>query len=384
MGSRGSVDRVWLTGAMVCLLSLLLGDFLVFKANRLVAGEGAGLGATPWTGAALLIWVGLCAGSLAADPRWRKLSAVSGALLLLLLLFLAGHRSTLLLTGHPDFARVSLGSGFWGALFGLFIALVHAVKILPGRWLKPLVAGALGGGLLLLLTTGSLDSLSLAREYAAKQDRFAGELLAHLKITFLAVGASSLIGFPLGLLLVRRDRIQRPVFSFLNTVQTIPSLALFGLLIAPLAALSAHFELLRKLGITGIGWAPAVIALTLYALLPVVRNTFVGFRSLDQDTLQAGRGMGMTGLQLFLRVELPLAAPLLLNGIRVSGVQTVGNTAVAALIGAGGFGVFIFQGLGQGAADLILLGALPTVLLAVLFDLSMQGLIAATTPRGVS
>jgi osmoprotectant transport system permease protein len=378
------VDRVWLTGAGLCLVFLLGGDFLLFKANRLAAGQGAGLGASPWAGLALLLWAVLFAGSLCRTVRWKKVSAWSGVLLLLLLLLLAGLLSSVLLDGQPDFARVSLGSGFWGALFGLFIALVHAVKTLPGRELRLLVPLTLGAGMALLLNAGTLDSLSLAQEYAAKQDRFSGELLTHLKITFLAVGASAFIGFPLGLLLVRRSRLHRTVFSFLNTVQTIPSLALFGLLIAPLAALSAHSALLRELGITGIGWAPAVIALTLYALLPVVRNTFVGFRSLDQDTLQAGRGMGMTGLQLFFTVELPLAAPLLLNGIRISGVQTVGNTAVAALIGAGGLGVFIFQGLGQGATDLILLGALPTVLLAVLFDLLLQGVIAVATPRGVA
>jgi osmoprotectant transport system permease protein len=94
--------------------------------------------------------------------------------------------------------------------------------------------------------------------------------------------------------------------------------------------------------------------------------------------------MGMTGKQLLFKVELPLAAPVLLNGVRISSVQTVGNTAVAALIGAGGFGAFIFQGLGQGATDLILLGAIPTVLLAVCFDFLLQGLITVVTPRGLS
>jgi osmoprotectant transport system permease protein len=378
------VDKVWLTGAGLCLLFLLGGDFLLFKANRLVAGDPVALTATHWSAIAFLLWAWLLAGALNV-PLWlRKGSALAGALLLLLLLFLAGHLSSQLLAHEPDFARVSLGSGFWGGLFGLFIVLVHAVKTVPGKELRALVPLTLGAGAALLLVSGTLSSLSLAMELAAKQDRLYNELLAHLKITLLSVGASAAIGFPLGVLLVRKHRYNRPVFSFLNTVQTIPSLALFGLLIAPLAALSAQYELVRKLGIAGIGWAPAVLALTLYALLPVVRNTVVGFRSLDKDTLQAGRGMGMTGLQLFFRVELPLAAPLLLNGIRVSGVQTVGNTAVAALIGAGGLGVFIFQGLGQGATDLILLGALPTVLLAVLFDLLLQGLIALSAPKGVS
>jgi osmoprotectant transport system permease protein len=166
----------------------------------------------------------------------------------------------------------------------------------------------------------------------------------------------------------------------LDIVQTIPSLALFGLLMAPLAFLAERSPVLTSLGVQGIGWAPAAIALTLYALLPVVRSTAAGFGSVDRGVVEAGLGLGMDRLQLLRRVELPLALPVVLGGIRVALVQAVGNTAVAALIGAGGLGVFIFQGLGQAAMDLVLLGALPTVALALLADLGMQAVSAALGP----
>jgi osmoprotectant transport system permease protein len=384
MGRWGGTDRVWLTGAVACLLFLLGGDFLLFRANRLVEGEGLSILSTPWAIPAILLWTGLFAGSLRRSLAMRGTAVACGALLFLTLLFLAGHLSSTLLSGQPDAARVSLGSGFWGSLLWLSVVLLHAGKTNAVLGAGKPVLLTLTFGTFLLLWSGTLDSLSLLQEYATRRSRFIDELTSHMAITFAAVGASAVMGFSLGLLLLRSKRFRGPVFSILNSLQTIPSLALFGLLIAPLAALSSRSGVLRDIGVGGIGWAPAVVALTLYALLPMTRSTYVGFKSLNEDTLHCGRGMGMTGLQLFMRVELPLAMPLLLNGLRVTSVQTVGNTAVAALIGAGGLGVFIFQGLGQGAADLILLGALPIVFLAILLDLAFQALVTATMPKGMS
>jgi osmoprotectant transport system permease protein len=137
------------------------------------------------------------------------------------------------------------------------------------------------------------------------------------------------------------------------------------------------------MGIQGIGWTPAVIALTLYAMLPVVRNTYAGLAGVEPELVEAGKGMGMSRVQLLVFVELPRAFPIVLGGLRIACVQNVGNTAVAALIGAGGLGVFIFQGLGQSALDLIMLGAVPTILLAVGVDALFQVLIRLVTPRGL-
>jgi osmoprotectant transport system permease protein len=162
-----------------------------------------------------------------------------------------------------------------------------------------------------------------------------------------------------------------------------PSLALFGILIPVLAAVTLRFPALADLGIKGIGAAPAIIALTVYSLLPVARNTYTGFASVDPAAIEAGTGMGMTSAQLLLRIEIPIASPVILNGIRVALVQAIGLTAVAALIGAGGLGVFIFQGLGQAANDLILLGAIPTIFIAVVVDSMMSGIIMLLQPKGL-
>jgi osmoprotectant transport system permease protein len=160
----------------------------------------------------------------------------------------------------------------------------------------------------------------------------------------------------------------------LNLLQTVPSIALFGLLLVPLSSLAAAIPSLAALGIGGIGMAPAVIALFLYALLPVVRNGVAGLAGVDVGVVDAARGIGMNRRQLFWQVELPLAMPLLLAGLRIVVVQAIGLAVVAALIGAGGLGSFVFEGLGQYAADLVLLGALPAIALALAADFLLQTL----------
>ena len=141
--------------------------------------------------------------------------------------------------------------------------------------------------------------------------------------------------------------------------------------------MAAAVPSLAAIGVGGIGVAPAIVALVLYALLPVVRNTAVGLAGVDSRVIEAGRGMGLTSRQIFRQVELPLALPVLLAGLRIVIVQAIGLAVVAALIGAGGLGTFVFEGLGQYAVDLVLLGALPAIFLALAADFILQTLSAA-------
>ncbi|PYA75396.1 osmoprotectant uptake system permease, partial [Serratia marcescens] len=157
-------------------------------------------------------------------------------------------------------------------------------------------------------------------------------------------------------------------FSALNIIQTVPSIALFGLLIAPLAGLATAVPWLAEHGVSGIGMAPAIVALVLYALLPLVRSVVAGLQSVPAGVIESATGMGLTRGQIFLRVQLPLALPLFLTGVRILAVQTVGMAVVAALIGAGGFGAIVFQGLLSSALDLVLLGVIPVVMMAVIVD----------------
>jgi osmoprotectant transport system permease protein len=219
---------------------------------------------------------------------------------------------------------------------------------------------------------GQFDALSIVREYENRRDVFTGEIERHCALVLGALLPALTLGVPLGLAVVRRPKLRGPLFATLNLLQTIPSVALFGLLIVPLSALAEAVPAVAAIGIRGIGFAPAIIALVLYSLLPVVRNTHAGFAGVDRAVIETAQGMGLTRRQIFRRVELPLAMPVLLAGLRIVTVQAIGLAVVAALIGAGGLGTFVFQGLGQDAVDLVLLGAVPAILLALAADFILQ------------
>lgn len=180
----------------------------------------------------------------------------------------------------------------------------------------------------------------------------------HVLLVLLSTGIAVLIGLPLGVLLTRARSLRAPVLGFANVMQTVPSLALFGLLI-PIPFIG------------GIGARTAVIALALYALLPVIRNTVTGILGIDPKVREAATAMGMTDRQVLRMVELPLAMPVILTGVRIAVVISVGVATVAAAIGAGGLGMYIFRGLRQNDDNLILAGAIASALLALFCDFAL-------------
>ncbi len=189
----------------------------------------------------------------------------------------------------------------------------------------------------------------------------------HLLLVLVATGSASLIGIPIGIILTRRTSLAKPVLAVANVLQTIPSLALFGFLIP-------------VLGPYGIGRVPAIIALFLYSLLPIIRNTFTGVSGVDPAVREAARGMGMTDWQMLTQVELPLALNVIVAGVRVATVISVGTATIAAAIGAGGLGTYIFRGLRTVDRTLILAGAVPAAAMALLADLALGSLERLLSP----
>jgi osmoprotectant transport system permease protein len=359
--------------------------FLRVAPNRLLSGTGVGgfevLHAAPasWT----LAFVGCAAvvGIAAFVPPGRR---SHGAVLLVAglwvsaLLLLAGDEATRRAAVLPDIARVSLGGGFWVLLSLGGLLAAHALQqlSLPAGW-RGLVLVALLLPPAALVGAGHLDALSLLKEHATRREVFDAAAWQHLRIVGLSLAGALLIGVPLGLAAVRSPRLARPLFAVLNVVQTVPSIAMFALLMAPLAALAAALAGLPGIRVQGIGLLPAVIALTLYALLPVVHGVVAGLASVPAAVREAADGMGLSRRQRLRQVELPLALPVLLSGLRVTVVQLIGLASVAALIGAGGFGALMFQGLFSSAVDLVLLGVLPVVALALVADAAFAAGVSA-------
>ena len=192
--------------------------------------------------------------------------------------------------------------------------------------------------------------------------------LEHLWLVGISTLLAVLIGIPLGIVSAHWPVLNTPVLGTANIIQTIPSLALFGFLL-PVPWLGDHADRL------------AILALTLYALLPVIRNTYTGIRGVDPAVVEAGRGMGLTGRQLLVQVELPLALSVILSGVRVAVVVSVGLATIAAAIGAGGLGEFIFRGLAMVNNQLILAGAIPAAVLALSADFGLAWLEKRLRPR---
>jgi len=210
--------------------------------------------------------------------------------------------------------------------------------------------------------------MSYWRFFLEHRAEILGATLEHVELVLIAMAIAIVIGVPLGMAIVHRAALRNVALGLASIFQTIPSLALFGFLI-PIPFIG------------GIGKRTAIVALTLYALLPVIRNTYTGIRGVDPAIVEAGRGMGLTDRQLLFQVELPLAVSVILSGVRVAVVVSVGLATIAAAIGAGGLGEFIFRGLAMVNNQLILAGAIPAAVLALSADFGLGWLEKRLRPR---
>ncbi|MFB2532995.1 ABC transporter permease [Paracoccus sp. p4-l81] len=374
------------TGAVFAVLGLiaLILPLVQFRPNRIVLGQGIALAqALPaiwgW-GLSLAMAAGLIAGVAARLPQRLRLAiGLAGVLAVTLALGAAARHLT---PEGNTIARVAPASGFW------LLALAFALMATDALTRLPLSLRARAGILIavcaaiaLVLASGALDGISVMREYAARADLFAREARTHLLLAFGSLGAALAVGLPLGVVIYQLPPLRRAVLGVLNMLQTIPSLALFGIMIPIFGWVAAKVPGAADLGIAGIGIFPALVALFLYALLPVVSNTLVGLNGIDPATRDAALGLGMTPRQVLTGVLLPLALPVLLAAVRIVLVQNIGLAVIAGLIGGGGFGSFVFQGLNQTAMDLVLLGALPTICLALVAGIALDLLVEALDRR---
>ena len=209
--------------------------------------------------------------------------------------------------------------------------------------------------------------IQLYETFLSKQEELLGLFLDHLSLTLMAVICAILIGIPVGILLTKNKRLASTVIGFANLVQAIPSLAILGFLIP----------------IVGIGETPAIIMVVVYSLLPIIKNTYIGLSNIDPKILESSKGIGMTSFQSLGMVKLPLAMPVIMAGIRISAVTAVGLMTIAAFAGAGGLGDMVFTGIQTLNTNLILLGAIPAAILALVIDFTLGRFERIFTPLGL-
>jgi osmoprotectant transport system permease protein len=361
-----------LTLAVLLAVAAASLPFLNYAPNRLVSGQPLPLHqllqGVQWLLPVPVILLLLLA-FLPVSRRYLVLTLLLSEGLFIALIAFSGHQATSLSQQGSPLARTSWGSGFWlsGGLC-LLIAADTISRLTPQVFWRLLLNGQIWLPVIVFLLNGQLDQMALLKEYANRREVFDQAFSRHLLLLVGTLIPTLAIGIPLGWWCAKKAAVQSPVFAVLNVIQTVPSVALFGLLIAPLAGLARAFPWLSELGISGIGMAPALIALVLYALLPLVRSVVAGLQQVPKEVIETAEGMGMTRSQIFWQAEVPLALPVLLTGLRVIAVQTVGMAVIAALIGAGGFGAIIFQGLLSSALELVLLGVIPVIAMAVVID----------------
>ncbi|WP_419960011.1 ABC transporter permease [Psychrobacillus sp. BM2] len=216
-----------------------------------------------------------------------------------------------------------------------------------------------------------MNNLNIWEQFMQQAEMRWSEVLeatsVHIQLVFFSMLIAIVLGIGLGILITRVPKLSTVVLGGAGIMQTIPSLALLGFMIP----------------IFGIGVNTAIAALFLYSLLPIIRNTYTGIKDVNKATVEAAKGMGMTSLQVLLKVELPLAIPMIMAGVRTAAVINVGTATLAAFIGAGGLGDFIFLGITRGIDGLILLGAIPAALLAIVLEIFFTYLERWTTPEGL-
>ena len=358
--------RVGLTLGVLGIVFLPLGTF---RPNRVVRG-------IPLDGEALLegrILLALAATGLVTAAVIYALREREGKLFLLngvpwMLSFVPGLLMLILSSARPvggnfdlEVARMSLSSGYWLVFAGILM----------------LQSGAPRGGVLMSLTVlislavlgfGLAPHLALYKEFMNIEVAFYAELRRHLTLSLASVVVALLPGILLGYICHRHQRLREWILGTVNLFQVAPTLSLLGLIMIPLTFLSRNIPLVAELGIRGVGFAPAFIILTLYCLLPITANAFSGFDQVETAMVDSALAMGMTRRQIFRQVLFPLALPVIFSGIRTAVTQNVGNTILAGLIGGGGMGALIFLGLSQSATDLVILGTIPVVLMALILD----------------
>jgi osmoprotectant transport system permease protein len=365
------------TLSVLAVLAPLVLGVLSLAPNRLLSPRAAAMPQTAGVILCLGLFLGFCLGTalLARRAAWLGWAELAAALALCALLAGIGVAAGEVLRNASPAARAAPAAGFWMAMLLLALAAGCCAAGRGGTPRNFMVAVVLGFSL--LWAAGLLGNLSVAREASARGAEIRAAAIQHLGLSGGALLLALAVSLPLSLLALRHRKLEAALMGVANGFQVVPSIALFGLLMGPLAALVSWAPGLRDWGVGGIGPAPAVLGIAVYLLLPLCSAFLAGLRVVPPALIDAARGQGLTEAGILRRLRIPLGLGVMLGGLRVAAVQAIGLATLAALIGGGGLGTLVFQGIGQLATDLILLGVLPVVALSLLADGGCAALQAA-------
>lgn len=387
--------KVKIFSLLITIIAYFSGSFLVFRKNRVL--EGIGKTAASIFGQDLTaIFLGFVFGVLLFDFYRAIVGRSTGKNLLLifieiiaalvvfgLILVSTGNQAYLYDREFGHLTRTSPGFSFWLFLLGLYLFGIETAKETGISATSRIVSLCYFMIVIGLFYLGVFQYVSIYKEYMNNRAIFIQEIRRHLFLSLGSVIAALVVGIPLGIWSARREGAYRAIFAVLNVLQTLPTLSFIGLLMIPLGYIGEKFEFAKMLNIRAVGWAPAFIVLTSYAIYPIARNTYAALKALRDDYLEVATSLGLGKVYVFFKIELPLIIPVLLAGLKVSLVQTSAGTILAALVGAGGLGIFIFLGLAQTAQDLVLLGLIPIIALSFVYSFLVDSVEALFNRGGV-
>jgi osmoprotectant transport system permease protein len=348
--------------SLILFATLLFLPMGFFKVNRVLNGSVFSL----WNlGQSWILVLFALLSTIKIEFKWLSFLRTGFLIILPSLLIYLSQSYVITEIYDPNVARISLGPSIYLALIGAWVLLSTEKQGALKISMSLLV-------LLVLFGFGMFPMLGFYKEYINRQATFFLELQRHISLAVSSLLFAMVPGIYLGYQSTRHPRLREWIMGFVNAFQVAPTLSMLALLMIPLASLGQNFPFLRSIGVKGVGFLPAFIVLSLYALLPITGNTYTAFKQLDPAVMDSAKALGLSSKQIFRKVSFPLALPFIITGIRIAFIQNIGNTILAGLVGGGGMGSLIFLGLAQSATDLILLGSLPVVLMALGFEVILE------------
>ncbi|WP_105309065.1 ABC transporter permease [Dorea sp. Marseille-P4042] len=364
--------------SFLMLLFLMLNQFMFQAPARI--GIKKGLTAKECLGANYVILLGITTVLFflviikGEKENLNFLAGIMASLCLGFAILFAGQAVNVVEVSSPN-GRVSMSIGCYLYIVIAYLVEVKCNEYIEKKW-KRFIVIALGGIIAIMaFVTGQMSGLSIMKEYLTYRKEFANYFVNHISMSFKVVISGIICGIPLGWCVYKFSRIGKIITIVLNTIESIPSLALICVMMFPLSFLSNKFPILKEYGISGVGATPVFCALFCYSLFQIVNSMYGALKVVDKQYIDAAKGMGMTTLQIFTQIEFPIIMPIIISGIRVSLTSTILGVTIGSYIGYGGLGKFILQGLNGFAIDIVMLGTLPIMGMVFLFDFILKKLV---------